>query len=130
MGEILVEQGRITTAQLDEALTIQQQHPESRRRLGIILYSLGYVTLKDVVDALKVQHRQRSSDGRTRPSILLGELLVEAGLVTRAQVETALSVQGRTGRKLGEILCDLGFITPDRLIEALLAQLGIDFLHD
>ena len=44
----------------------------------------------------------------------LGSLLVEAGLVTQRQLEYALDIQKTQGRKLGDILVEQRFITPDQ----------------
>jgi MSHA biogenesis protein MshE len=41
----------------------------------------------------------------------LGDIVVERKLVTPEQLEEALAEQRTTGRKLGEVLVDLGFIT-------------------
>jgi hypothetical protein len=50
----------------------------------------------------------------------IGDILVEKGLITSAQLETAVEEQKRTGKLLGEILIDHGAI--DRL--ALAGALG------
>jgi hypothetical protein len=50
----------------------------------------------------------------------IGDILVEKGLITPAQLETAVEEQKRTGKLLGEILIDHGAI--DRL--ALAGALG------
>jgi len=55
----------------------------------------------------------------------LGELLVEAGLITQEQLQKALSLQKSTGKKLGEILVEQGFVTEDEIVEVLEFQLGI-----
>jgi adsorption protein B len=47
-----------------------------------------------------------------RPRRMLGELLVEAGVITGEQLAAALEEQKRTGRKLGQVLEALGFIDP------------------
>lgn len=41
----------------------------------------------------------------------LGKYLVEAGLLTQAQVETALSRQAASGMRFGEVLVKLGWIS-------------------
>jgi MSHA biogenesis protein MshE len=41
----------------------------------------------------------------------LGDIVVERQLVTQEQLDEALAEQRTTGRKLGEVLVDLGFIT-------------------
>ncbi|MEN9214755.1 MAG: hypothetical protein Q6J18_07315 [Gloeomargarita sp. DG02_3_bins_56] len=40
----------------------------------------------------------------------IGEYLVEAGLLEQSQVEAALAEQRRTGRKLGEIIVEHGWL--------------------
>lgn len=54
----------------------------------------------------------------------LGDLLVEAGLVTEEQIEQILAEKGKE-EKLGEALIRKGYITEQQLIEVLEVQLGI-----
>jgi type IV pilus assembly protein PilB len=54
----------------------------------------------------------------------LGDLLVEAGLITEAQLQEALKEKA-PGQKLGDALLQLGYITEQQLIEVLEFQLGI-----
>ena len=53
---------------------------------------------------------------------LLGELLLEAHVITQIDLDHVLEVQKVSGRKLGEILQDLGLISPEMLAEALQKQ--------
>ena len=55
----------------------------------------------------------------------LGRLLVEQGLLSELELEHALERQVSTGRRLGETLIDLGFVSPDALSRALSDQYGI-----
>ncbi len=54
----------------------------------------------------------------------LGDLLVEAGMLTLEQLETALR-EKEEGQKLGDVFLQKGYITEQRLIEVLEFQLGI-----
>jgi type IV pilus assembly protein PilB len=54
----------------------------------------------------------------------LGRLLIRDGVITPAQLESALSEQRTTRERLGEILCRRGDIKPDDLASALARQLG------
>lgn len=49
----------------------------------------------------------------------IGEILLEAGLITKEQLELALKEQKRTGELLGSILYSLGFISLKDLYQAL-----------
>ena len=55
----------------------------------------------------------------------LGEQLVAAGLIERAQLDTALSRQSENRERLGETLLGLGFITEDDLLPFIELQVGV-----
>ncbi len=56
---------------------------------------------------------------------LLGDVLVEQGGVTPAQIAEAMLVRAGSGRRLGAVLVDLGAIDERQLTAALSAQLGL-----
>lgn len=58
----------------------------------------------------------------------LGEMLVDAGVLTQKQIDQALEDQKGTGKRLGTVLLDEHYITEDQLIDTLKLQLGIDFI--
>jgi hypothetical protein len=55
----------------------------------------------------------------------LGDTLLNAGLVTRQQLDEALAVQNTTGQKLGQTLVSLGYISDTALLQTLCADAGI-----
>jgi hypothetical protein len=56
LGQILVEKGIITLAQLNEARRRQLiSEPEKRPLLGQILWQLGYINSAQVEEALRLQ---------------------------------------------------------------------------
>ena len=61
--------------------------------------------------------RARRGSGESRRP--LGEILVELGFVSRAQLDSALDVQRTTGGRIGEILVDQGCLTRLDLASAL-----------
>ena len=58
----------------------------------------------------------------------LGDLLLDAGLISDEQLKQALAMQKGSNRRLGDLLIHEGFITEAGLIEALQMQLGIEFV--
>lgn len=58
----------------------------------------------------------------------LGDLLIEAGLITEEQLMGALASQRESHRRLGGELIASGVITETGLIETLCQQLGIDYV--
>lgn len=58
----------------------------------------------------------------------LGELLIDAGLITQDQLNEALEIQKKTGAKLGTILIDKNYVSEEQIMEVLEFQLGIPFI--
>ena len=58
----------------------------------------------------------------------LGELLLERGVLTRQNLEKALSVQKEKGGLVGELLVELGFVKEEDIAQALTAQYGFPYL--
>ncbi len=52
-------------------------------------------------------------------------MLVEKGLITQEQLNTAINLQKNTDKKIGQILVDLGYIKEDKLLQLLAEQLGL-----
>lgn len=56
---------------------------------------------------------------------LLGERLIEAGLITPDQLDLGLKEQKRTGERIGEILINLGFVTQELISSVLASEAGV-----
>ena len=66
----------------------------------------------------------------TRPQkVRLGEMLIQQQLIGAEQLAAALEEQKRSGRKLGRIFVDSGFISEDGLSQALARQLQIPYVN-
>jgi type IV pilus assembly protein PilB len=55
----------------------------------------------------------------------LGELLIEKGYISPQKLEKALRIQAATGKRLGAILIDEGLVTEDQLIDTISERLSI-----
>jgi type IV pilus assembly protein PilB len=62
---------------------------------------------------------------RPRKGPALGEILVERKTLTEEQLREAMTRQHRSRKRLGEILMEMGFATPDAVLDGLSAQLGV-----
>ena len=60
------------------------------------------------------------------PSRLLGELLVEDGLITADELEKALTAQAESGKRLGEVLVECRLVSGPELTAALMQQMGVE----
>src|ERR1700675_1255376 len=58
----------------------------------------------------------------------LGQILIEQGLITSAQLEQALEEHRKTPKSLGRVLIDMGLIKESDLVRALAEQVGLEFV--
>jgi Type II secretion system (T2SS), protein E, N-terminal domain len=58
----------------------------------------------------------------------LGTLLLDRGLLTRERLDAALEECERTGRRIGEVLIDRGWVFPNEIAGAIAQQLGLPYL--
>ena len=107
LGDLLVQSGHITGAQLDKALNEQKQSGEL---LGEVFRRLGMLN-EQQLNALLTFQRNQTDAGRDSP-LRLGELLVATGKITRQNLEDALRKQKTSAKNLGEILVDEGYARP------------------
>jgi len=114
IGRLLVKEGLIDEAQLEQALKVQEQQ-QTYKPLGEILRQLGFVSGRKLRDAILKYQKQ----------IPLGELLVKMGVISEFQLTQALFLQKHSTKKLGQILAEKGLVTRSGLAEALCVQLGI-----
>jgi hypothetical protein len=139
LGSVLVDEGLLTQPQLELALAEQRR---SGRLLGQILVDFGYLTGSRLARALASQHgvELRESEETTgteaapspqvehperwRP---LGKLLVDNGLVSKADLADAVAEQQRSSRRLGEILVERACLSGSQLARALAMQHGVNF---
>jgi type IV pilus assembly protein PilB len=116
LGELLLAEGLVTPAQLDEALRVQRAG-DRYAPLGHILVAQKIVTRDQLLSVLE-RHRRSSK---------LGDILLKGGELTREQLDTALAEHRRSGQALGEVLLRLGLVSEERLRLALCRQLHIRF---
>jgi hypothetical protein len=68
---------------------------------------------------------RRVREARREP---LGALLAEAGLLDEAEVELALAAARRDGKRLGEVLTELGLVAPADVVRYVAEQRGLPFV--
>ncbi|WP_240414775.1 glycosyltransferase family 2 protein [Paenibacillus periandrae] len=109
LGDLLVAEGLISQAQLNQAMERQKSFGG---RLGDLVVEMGF-TKKDLVTAII---NQQSQKGR------LGDMLVETGAITQHQLNEALGIQRKSGGMLGDILMSLRSIDPEKLYRHIATQ--------
>ena len=63
------------------------------------------------------------------PRELLGQVLLHYGKIKEAQLQTAMDIQRQSGGKLGVILAERGFVSPDDVIEVLRTR-TLEIIYD
>jgi type II secretory ATPase GspE/PulE/Tfp pilus assembly ATPase PilB-like protein len=123
VGEILEEKGLVSRFSIDKALGEQKKLRE--RRIGDILsekYDLPRASIESVID-------KAQKDGKITPRMKVGDILVEAGLLSQEDIEAALSNQEVGKRKkIGALLIEGGMITERQLLAALAVKFRMPFI--
>jgi hypothetical protein len=134
LGEHLVERGFILASELEAALADQKR---TGRKLGEILVERGALTGSQLTRVLVEQAGLRLEDSapeaappeapaEIEPWRPLGRVLVDRRAIAEAELEEALQVQRDTGRRLGEILVERGYVTAQALVSAVIDQHGLE----
>jgi len=63
-----------------------------------------------------------------RVKVRLGDLLVEKKLISESQLQAALAEQKKSGRKLGRVLIDHGYVNEEAMLKILSTQIGIPYI--
>jgi hypothetical protein len=61
-------------------------------------------------------------------ALRIGEMLIEKGLLTQEKLDLALLEQGKTGKFLGEILVQMGFVHEEDLLKSLAQQFNTHYV--
>ncbi len=111
MGDMLIDDGKITQDQLQTAIARQRRYGG---RLGDILIDMGFIQPEDLNPYLGNQDKGR-----------LGDILVSSGKITQEQLDKALAFQQKSGGLLGDVLLSLKMIEPGDLYRMIATQNNI-----
>lgn len=116
IGELLLSAGRIRSNDIEDALSEQAKTSE---RIGQIFLKRGLVTASELDAVLEFQRCQRMPPGEAVSSCRLGEILVASGRITKDQLQDALAKHKDSGKKIGEVLVEAGYVEPHHVDHAL-----------
>jgi len=145
LGQLAIEKGLLTQAQLSEAMKDQQDgkvdpnatvspgNSKTSRPLGTLLLSKGLIQEKDLVALLEEQNRRLESvknvQKMQKVEYLFGQLLVKYNLATMLQINKCLEIQLKMAEKgvtpiprLGELLVEHGFVDKKTVADVLKMQ--------
>lgn len=60
----------------------------------------------------------------------IGQILVEAGIISDKTLDRALEKQKSSGKRIGMILCEMGIVTDAEILQAVARQLDIKMVRD
>ena len=120
---ILEEKNLITSYETKKAL--EEQKLLREKRLGTIISEEHGLPQKVIETAIEAAYRE----GRITAQMRVGDILIEAGLVTKEQVESAVASQekGRS-KRIGALLVEKGLITEKQLLMALAIKFHLAFV--
>lgn len=78
--------------------------------------------VKPAIDQLYGRLRKRRMK-----ELRLGEVLLEEGLISKAQLDASLAEQKRSDKKLGEILAAKGYVSEDSVLSVVAGKLGCEY---
>ncbi|MDX9710449.1 MAG: hypothetical protein RBT64_12935 [Trichloromonas sp.] len=117
---MLLQQGAVNENSLHSALELQDRL--RKRRLGEMLSEQSNLSRESVETALATA----AKNGYRPPRYRVGDILIEAGLVTRKQVEDIRARQdSEKHKRLGTIMVESGLISEDQLLNALAKKFGL-----
>lgn len=122
LGQLLIHYKIITQEQLDRALEIQKK---KGGMVGMILVNQGFLSEENLAKYVAIQQKANEERGFTdkpRKKPMLGELLIEAGEITPAQLKDALEYQKQSKVKIGIALLQKGYIDKTTLVGHLTKQ--------
>ncbi|HLY07750.1 MAG TPA: zf-TFIIB domain-containing protein [Planctomycetota bacterium] len=147
LGQLAIEKGLITPAQLSEVMKDQQDGTKpdpnatvrptndkgSGRPLGTLLLAKGMIKEQDLVALLEEQNRRletvKNVQKMQKVEYLFGQLLVKYNLATMLQINKCLEIQIKMAEKgvtpiprLGELLVDHGFVDKKTVADVLRMQ--------
>jgi hypothetical protein len=117
LGELLVQEGLVTSAQLATALRAQESSPDGTP-VGQLLVEQGALSPADLEAVLRRYHKKYR----------LGDILVETNVISETQLQLGVDHHRRTGLRLGDALLQLGFVNEEMLKLALCTQLDVAFV--
>jgi len=112
----------------DETSSDEPDGVETAAELGEDAAAAGERPPSERVIPAAAAHMGGDIEREFHRSLRLGEMMVERGVITRENLETALEQQRERGKQIGQILIDLGYATETDVLNCLALQAGVPYL--
>lgn len=120
---------QINEEEIEELLEYVSQNIYAQSDASIPIPSVVSVKKDEIISQNPPAQSESEESVDQQPKKKLGEILIDAGLITEEQLVQALSESKVQGMPLGSMLYKLGFITLDQLKDALHEQQGYDAVN-
>ncbi len=121
-------------------LLLDSQDELARRGGGLTLTNVNSINqdvlritgVNDYVDVLNATHHESilaHASGIDLQNLRLGDLLVEAGLISEDLIEEAIRLQSETGKRMGEIIVEREWISETEMLKVLSQQLEVPYTY-
>lgn len=97
-----------------------------------ILEVLQITGFKNAISILKADgstSETTSIQPNFKDNLRLGDILLAKGIITAAQIEEGLKLQEATGKKLGQVIVDRGWVSEQEILKALSEQLSVPYIR-
>lgn len=128
IGQILIDLGGLTPEKIPD---IQRRMAESGELFGEAGLSLGFYD-SDLLERAVAERGEEPSFSTTNGLPLrrkIGEVLVEMGLLTSAEVERILDQKSLLGGRFGDVAIREGFLNEDQIAQAIAYQFNLRYLN-
>lgn len=123
IGEVLYDDGLVELEDL--ANTLEEQKMVRGRRMGSVVAEESNLSQARIEQVLQ----DAAGKSQNLSSARVGDILVEAGLVTREQLETVFAKQQNAKKiRVGELLINQGLITEEQLLSALASKFRLQYV--
>ncbi|PWF46762.1 hypothetical protein [Massilia glaciei] len=103
LGELLLLAHKVTPEQLNAVLAEQKQ---TGQKIGVLLVQRGHISESELDAILALQKAPEGSQGALR----LGSILLALGKINHTQLADAIRMQRDSGKLLGDILQEAGYV--------------------
>lgn len=94
-----------------------------------ILQITGLDESISIIDAIQTDTKQQKPKQAKGKKARLGDILISSGLLTKEQLNEAMIMQKKLGRRVGKIVLDKGWVSEQDLLGALGEQLSIPYVR-
>jgi type II secretory ATPase GspE/PulE/Tfp pilus assembly ATPase PilB-like protein len=124
IGDMLKANGLITDFAIEK--TLEEQKTLREKRLGEIISVENDINQKTIDKTIENAYKE----GKVTARMKVGDILIEAGLVTKEQVENAITFQEVGKRKkIGALLIEKGLISEEQLLNVLAVKFFLRFIN-